>query len=61
MIGADDEDVPEEYLASMGPPWCSPRNSLNDRVGKIGEGRKVELTYLRDGKERKAEAEVKER
>jgi len=51
------EDVPDEMrmemLASAGPPWRSPRNFLNERLTQIGVGRRVELTYLRNGKERK--------
>jgi S1-C subfamily serine protease len=52
-----DEDIPdemmEEYLASAGPPWRSPRNFLNNRMTRIGAGRKVEFAYLREGKEAK--------
>ncbi|MGH9361107.1 MAG: PDZ domain-containing protein, partial [Thermoanaerobaculia bacterium] len=42
------------FLAHRGPPWRGPRNSLNQRLTRIGEGRRVELVYLRQGKEGRA-------
>jgi S1-C subfamily serine protease len=50
------DDMPEglEGMSHNGPPWRSPRNSLTEKLTRIGEGRKVQLTYLRGGMEREA-------
>jgi hypothetical protein len=52
---ASDDDSEDASLAMSfgggGPPWRSPRNSLNEKLTRIGEGRKVELVYLRGMKE----------
>ncbi len=57
-----EEDMPEdlqmEWLANAGPPWRSPRNFLNEKLTRIGEGCKVEFTYLRGGRESKVWLEL---
>ncbi len=49
MIGEEvPEEAQEEFYSMAGPPWRSPRNFLNERLTRIGEGRKVELSWIRD-------------
>ena len=62
----DSEDFPEEipeemreqYLAQAGPPWRSPRNAISEKLTRIGEGKRVEVISLHDGKEKKATIEL---
>jgi serine protease Do len=53
MEDAGDEGG-DEYVSLGGPPWRSPRNSLNEKLTRIGEGQKVEIRWLRDQKEMRA-------
>jgi hypothetical protein len=48
------EDVREEFLARAGPPWRSPRNAISEKLTRIGEGKRVEVSYLHEGKEVKS-------
>jgi PDZ domain-containing protein len=41
----------EELSPMSGPPWRSPRNSLNERLTRIGEGKQVELVWIHEDKE----------
>lgn len=50
----DVDEIPEEYLDELPPPWRSVRNGLNLELTRIGAGTEVELRYLRDGKEQVA-------
>jgi hypothetical protein len=49
------EEIPEElraeYFSRRGPPWRSARTLLDQKSTQIGEGKKVEVAYLREGKE----------
>src|SRR6185436_18730982 len=57
--GFGDEDLPDEFAGRAGPPWRSPRNFLNERLTRIGEGQKVELVYLRGAVEQKLSVTLK--
>jgi hypothetical protein len=44
------EEMREEFLSRMPPPWRSPRSALNVALDAIGAGSEVEIQYVRDGK-----------